>query len=246
MEMRRTGRPPASRPQNLRQWCWPVRCNEEAFYRAVTSRVPEWSSDWRIQPPLLGLLLAILPNGEGCQNSDSPQDPTPSVASPPRDHVAALRSAPKPARPAPAPSAESRRRSRTRCFGTKRRSCAGRWRDRRSAPSIASSSPPRLTSFRGTGGPPSSSRPRRCSSGTANSSGGSGPTAPRASLDVLRSIQTSGHSCSASPGRTRGGVTSGSKENRGRSASGWRDDHQKDASCSRTRSGSSAPGPHLV
>ena len=27
---------------------------------------------------------------------------------------------------------------------------------------------------------------------------------------------------------------------------GGRDDHQKDASCSRTRSGSSAPGPHLV
>jgi hypothetical protein len=43
--------------------------------------------------------------------------------------------------------------------------------------------------------------------------GGSGPTVPRASLDVLRPIQTSGHSCSASLGRTRGGVTLGSKEN---------------------------------
>jgi len=83
------------------------------------------------------------------------------------------------------------------------------------------SSPPRLTRFRGTGGPPSSSRPRRCSGGTANSSGGSGPTATRASLDVLGSIQTSRHSCSASLGRTRGGVTFGSKENCGRSASGW-------------------------
>jgi hypothetical protein len=78
----------------------------------------------------------------------------------------------------------------------------------------------RPDSCRVSDGPRSWSRPRRCFDGTVSSSVGSGRAQGEDALGVLRSIQSSASSSSASRGRTPAGATFGSRVSSASLASG--------------------------